>query len=33
MLSYAAFPQVAEAFLERRKEREERAVKYTIEEI
>ena len=33
VLSYAAFPQVAEAFLERRKEREERAVKYTIEEI
>ena len=31
VLSYAAFPQVAEAFLERRKEREERAVKYTIE--
>ena len=33
VLSYAAFPQVAEAFLQRRKEREERAVKYTIEEI
>ncbi|MBR5536438.1 MAG: oxaloacetate decarboxylase subunit alpha [Clostridia bacterium] len=33
VLSYAAFPQVAEAFLERRKAREERAVKYTIEEI
>ena len=33
VLSYAAFPQVAEAFLERRREREERAVKYTIEEI
>ena len=33
VLSYAAFPQVADAFLERRKEREERAVKYTIEEI
>ena len=33
VLSYAAFPQVAEAFLQRRKEREERAVTYTIEEI
>ncbi|MBQ3533934.1 MAG: oxaloacetate decarboxylase subunit alpha [Clostridia bacterium] len=33
VLSYAAFPQVAEGFLQRRKEREERAVKYTIEEI
>ena len=33
VLSYAAFPQVAEAFLERRKEREERAVKYSIEEM
>ena len=33
VLSYAAFPQVAEAFLQRRKEREERVVKYTIEEI
>lgn len=33
VLSYAAFPQVAEAFLQRRKEREERAVRYTIEEL
>ena len=33
VLSYAAFPQVAESFLQRRKELEERAVKYTIEEI
>ena len=33
VLSYSAFPQVAEAFLQRRKEREERAVRYTIEEL
>lgn len=33
VLSYAAFPQVAEAFLQRRKEREERAVRYSIEEL
>ena len=33
VLSYAAFPQVTEAFLQRRKEREERAVRYTIEEL
>ena len=33
VLSYAACPQVAEAFLQRRKEREERAVRYTIEEL
>ena len=33
VLSYAAFPQVAEAFLQRRKEREERAARYTIEEL
>ena len=33
VLSYAAFPQVAESFLQKRKELEERAVTYTIEEI
>lgn len=33
VLSYAAFPQVAEAFLTRRREEEERRVKYTIEEM
>ncbi len=31
VLSYAAFPQVAEAFLQKRKEREERAVRYSME--
>jgi len=33
VLSYAAFPQVAEAFLEKRKEREERAVRYSVEAL
>ncbi len=33
VLSYAAFPQVAEKFLQARKEREERAVRYSIEEL
>ncbi len=33
VLSYAAFPQVAESFLQKRKEREERAVRYSIEEL
>ena len=33
VLSYAAFPQVAEAFFTRRKEQEERRVKYTMEEL
>jgi oxaloacetate decarboxylase alpha subunit len=33
VLSYAAFPQVAEAFLEKRKEREERAVRYSVDAL
>ncbi len=33
VLSYAAFPQVAESFLQKRKEREARAVRYSIEEL
>ncbi len=33
VLSYAAFPQVAEKFLQERKEREERAVRYSIEAL
>ncbi len=33
VLSYIAFPQVAESFFEKRKEREERRVRYTVTEI
>lgn len=33
VLSYIAFPQVAEKFFAQRKEKEEKTVKYTIEEI
>ena len=33
VLSYIAFPQVAEKFFAARKEREEKQVKYTIEKV
>ena len=33
VLSYAAFPQVAETFFEKRKAREEQVVRYTITEV
>ena len=33
MLSYIAFPQVAEKFFEERKAREEKMVRFTIEQI
>ncbi|MBO7390226.1 MAG: oxaloacetate decarboxylase subunit alpha, partial [Clostridia bacterium] len=33
VLSYIAFPQVAERFFEARKEREEKKVSYTIEKV
>ena len=32
VLSYIAFPQVAESFFEKRREKEERRVRYTITE-
>ena len=33
MLSYIAFPQVAESFFEKRREAEEKKVRYSIQEI
>ena len=33
VLSYLAFPEIAEKFLRQRKEKQERTVRYTIERV